>query len=207
MMKLGFIRHGVTGWNELGKMQGQTDIPLNQEGKEQAKALATRLASESWDAIFSSDLLRAKETASIIAQTLDIVHVEDPRLRERKSGRIEGTTEEERIRQWGKEWRKIDHGIETNKAVQDRVKEFMNEVASCFEIQNILIVSHGITVGLTLKYLMPYHFVDTHLDNASLTCIQWINSEWACPVYNCTIHLKKRDTHDGLIGDMEGVAL
>ncbi|GIP39057.1 hypothetical protein J31TS4_23370 [Paenibacillus sp. J31TS4] len=57
---VGLIRHGVTGWNHLGKAQGISDIPLNEEGTKQALALAGRLSGEEWDILFSSNLTRAK---------------------------------------------------------------------------------------------------------------------------------------------------
>ena len=60
---VGLIRHGVTDWNNLGKAQGISDIPLNEDGIKQATALAKRLSGEEWDIIFSSDLMRAEQTA------------------------------------------------------------------------------------------------------------------------------------------------
>lgn len=70
MTKFGFIRHGSTQWNTEGKAQGWSDIPLNNEGIEDANRLADRLYSEDWDIIYSSDLLRAHQTANIIAAKL-----------------------------------------------------------------------------------------------------------------------------------------
>jgi len=103
---VGLIRHGVTEWNKLGKAQGVSDIPLNGEGIKQAAALANRLASEKWDIIFSSDLMRARQTAEIIRESLEVDSVFiDERIKELNCGLIEGTTEEERIVRWGIHWR------------------------------------------------------------------------------------------------------
>ncbi len=93
-MLIGLVRHGKTDWNAEGKIQGQTDIPLNEEGKAQAIALANRLSGEEriWDAVVSSDLKRAFATAQIIAEKLGIPLLEsDSRLRERYFGEVEGT--------------------------------------------------------------------------------------------------------------------
>ena len=64
------IRHGETAWNVDGRVQGQLDVPLNAVGQWQVQRLAHALADEPIDVIYSSDLLRAKETASAIAQDL-----------------------------------------------------------------------------------------------------------------------------------------
>lgn len=73
-MLIGFIRHGLTDWNAIGKIQGQTDIPLNEEGRLQARLLGERLLQEpyKWDFIVSSSLSRAEETGSIIASMISL---------------------------------------------------------------------------------------------------------------------------------------
>ena len=90
------VRHGETDWNAAGRWQGQTDIPLNPRGREQAREVAGRLRGEGLGAIASSDLLRARTTAEIVAAELGLVvnHL-DPGLRERRFGCFEGLTREE----------------------------------------------------------------------------------------------------------------
>ncbi|MBS4196134.1 histidine phosphatase family protein [Lederbergia citri] len=98
MTTIGFIRHGITEWNMLGKAQGITDIPLNHIGKEEALALGNRLLKKGhWDFIISSDLSRAYETGKIIGDILNLPVCHDKRIREIDCGEIEGMTEEERI--------------------------------------------------------------------------------------------------------------
>ncbi|MBA3819166.1 MAG: histidine phosphatase family protein, partial [Deltaproteobacteria bacterium] len=65
-------RHGETAWNALGRLQGHTDIELNDAGREQARALAALVANHRISAVWSSDLARARETAAIVATTLGL---------------------------------------------------------------------------------------------------------------------------------------
>ena len=89
-------RHGETDWNAEGRWQGQTDVPLNDRGREQARAIADRLRGARLASIATSDLLRASATAGIVAADLGITvsHV-DANLRERRFGCFEGLTREE----------------------------------------------------------------------------------------------------------------
>lgn len=84
------IRHGETAWNAVRKLQGHLDIPLNEEGLRQAKALATHLQNEKLDAIISSDLQRAMQTAQAIADLQNTSLQINPQLRERCFGDFEG---------------------------------------------------------------------------------------------------------------------
>lgn len=96
MTTLGIIRHGSTHWNKEGRAQGNSNIPLDQAGLSEAYKLAERLATEKWNVIYSSDLLRAKQTAEAIEKNVENIEIHlDPRLREVSGGQIEGTTEDE----------------------------------------------------------------------------------------------------------------
>lgn len=86
------VRHGATEWNASGRFQGHTDVELSELGRRQARAIAHRLRSESFDRIYASDLSRARSTAEIIAASHNIPVLSDPRLREFAFGEWEGLT-------------------------------------------------------------------------------------------------------------------
>ena len=89
-IELILIRHGETGWNTERRLQGHTDIPLNQTGLEQAEALGAALQSEQLDAIISSDLQRTRQTAQAVADLQGMDVIIDPQWRERCFGGFEG---------------------------------------------------------------------------------------------------------------------
>lgn len=193
MTTIGIVRHGITDWNIQGIAQGSSDIPLNENGRQQAAAVAERLASEeAWDFIISSDLSRAWETAEIISRKLGlpISHL-DKRLREMNGGRIEGTTEEQRIQKWGSAWRELDHGWESHEDIAKRGTDFLEDALIHYKDKRVLIVTHGGWIGINLKNLLPERFKETDLDNTSITILQNIESQWDCTLYNCTKHLVK----------------
>ncbi|MCP8616362.1 histidine phosphatase family protein [Salirhabdus salicampi] len=191
MTRIGLIRHGITEWNSLGKAQGVSDIPLNETGRKQASDIGDRLLlEERWDILITSDLSRAIETANIIGSKigLPISHI-DKRVREINCGEIEGTTEEQRIKKWGSEWRNIELGMEKFEDVSNRGVDFLNDIACTNEGKRILVVSHGALIGLTLQKLLPQKFPQTYIDNTSITILNKKEDKWKCALYNCTRHL------------------
>ena len=197
MTTIGLVRHGITDWNIQGIAQGSSDIPLNKTGRQQAASLANRLASEEdWDLIISSDLSRAKETAEIIGRKLQLpVSHFDTRLRERSGGKIEGTTERERLEKWGSDWRKLDLAMENLDIATERGLSCLEDVLENFKGQRVLLVSHGALIGLTLQKLLPEKFKETSMDNTSITILKNAESQWACSLYNCTVHLAKSESY------------
>lgn len=100
------VRHGETEWNQDKRIQGQIDIPLNERGRKQAKAVAGRLASIPLDLIYTSDLGRAAETTRIIAaaQPREVRISPTPGLRECHYGLWEGLTRAEVARRYPDDW-------------------------------------------------------------------------------------------------------
>lgn len=96
-MRVTLIRHGPTEWNALRRFQGRTDMPLSVDGRAAARAIAETLHSELFDRIYSSDLVRAAETARMLGESRGADVTLDERLREFDFGRWEGLTWDEII--------------------------------------------------------------------------------------------------------------
>lgn len=99
--ELFIFRHGETDWNREGRFQGHRDIPLNKEGIRQARNLVETMKRYMLDAIVTSDLLRAKATAEILNETLNLPFVVTPELRECTLGDSEGMPREKLIEKYG----------------------------------------------------------------------------------------------------------
>jgi probable phosphoglycerate mutase len=129
------VRHGETDWNAEGRLQGHTDRPLNDHGRRQAAALAERLADDDIDAVYASDLARARETAEILAERLGLPVVTDPDLRERNWGNWEGLTGTERDR--------VEYVGEDREAHGARVIQAVRRIAAQHPGERIVVVTHG----------------------------------------------------------------
>ena len=147
------VRHGLTNWNIEGRLQGQSDIPLNKEGEKQAvEAAKKHFKKIKFAAIFSSDLLRAKQTAEIIALEKKMAVETTKLLRERNFGPFEGKHRrqvEEELRMDIKEFRVLSEKqakklrIESDEKMMERFLRFLREIAVAYAGKNILIVTHG----------------------------------------------------------------
>jgi probable phosphoglycerate mutase len=192
MTRIGIIRHGSTAWNKEGRAQGSSDIPLDDDGLSQAQALGERLSKEKWDLIYSSNLLRAKQTAETLGKYVGINDIEyDNRIREIGGGQIEGTTEDERIAKWGNHWRELDLGIESSEAGTRRALSFIEDITNKHKNKNILVVSHGSLIRHLLKGLIPHVNTEEHLKNTSITKVTKTTGNWEYELYNCTIHIQE----------------
>ncbi|MDQ0719464.1 putative phosphoglycerate mutase [Paenibacillus sp. W4I10] len=190
-MRIGLIRHGLTDWNAAGRIQGQTDIPLNGEGREQAERLGRRLLKEEyqWDYIITSGLSRAQETGEIISKLLNVPLLEpDARLKERAFGQIEGLTSEERVARWGQAWETLDLGQEQIADIQIRALAFLEDLWSAYSDQNVLIVTHGAFLANLLTALFKDRYTE-RIGNLSLTILEKERDDWSPLLYNCTRHL------------------
>jgi probable phosphoglycerate mutase len=142
-------RHGETDWNNERRWQGHADRPLNDAGRAQARELAESLADGGIEVIYSSDLLRAHETALIVGGRLGLPVNVDPGLREVDvgdwSGRVHSEIEgadPEGFRRWnagGKGW----NGGESYEQMGERVVATVLEIAGRHPRQNVLVVTHG----------------------------------------------------------------
>jgi probable phosphoglycerate mutase len=145
------IRHGETDWNVGGRIQGGTDIPLNARGRWQAQRLAQALAHERLDAVYSSDLARAFDTADAVARPAGLRVIADECLRERRFGCFEGLSFSEIEQRWpdqARRWRQRDpsfgpEGGETLADFYERCVASGVRLASAHPGQAIAVVAHG----------------------------------------------------------------
>lgn len=149
MTEILLVRHGQTDWNAERRWQGHDDRPLNKLGRDQARELAGRLRDEPLEAIYTSDLRRARETAEILAARRDIEVHELPALREIDVGSWAGLTTAEiaelfpaqvdRMRDDGFGW----EGGETPDQLTKRVVEAVRGIAAAHPGGRVLLVAHG----------------------------------------------------------------
>ena len=146
------VRHGQTEYNQNLIIQGHADSPLTELGEEQARNLAKKLKGVKFDAVFSSDLVRAKRTAEIIAKERQLEVIEKEIIRERTYGRLEGKsqsllnkydeifaslTENEKFAY------KMEPDVESHKEGAERFIRFIREISFAYQGKTILVVSHG----------------------------------------------------------------
>lgn len=150
-MTFAFIRHGQTDWNRDDKLQGSSDIPLNAHGREQAHEAAGILADGGWEVVVSSPLMRARETAKIIAHDLGIeLGPSYPAFVERDYGPLEGTSSSETIARWP---HRDYPGAESLDSVVSRGLAGLARVAGDFRDRDVVIVAHGTIIRYTLAAL------------------------------------------------------
>ena len=145
------IRHGETAWNVDGRIQGQLDVPLNDTGRWQVHRLALAVADEGIVAIYSSDLLRALETAQAVARGCGEPITTDVGLRERGFGVFEGLSYVEITQRWpdqAERWRKRDpdfsaEGGESLRQFSARAVGTVARLAALHPGETIAVVSHG----------------------------------------------------------------
>ena len=145
------IRHGQTDWNLASRVQGQRNIGLNDCGRRQAQQVALALADEPFDAVYASDLDRARDTARALARHADTELRLDSGLRERSFGVFEGLTYaeiEQRFHDAARRWRQRDAGFgpdggETLRAFYERAVGSVAALAAHHRGQHIAVVTHG----------------------------------------------------------------
>ena len=157
MTRLYLVRHGETDWNRQRRIQGRTDIPLNDTGRDQALMTGHRLAAfGAWDGLSASPLSRARETAAIIGREIglgdpDLV----PALVERDYGEAEGMD-------WLEVERRYPDGMavpgrESRHDVADRVVPALVELAIARPDAMLVVVSHGGAIRAILDHVEPDH--------------------------------------------------
>lgn len=179
-----FVRHAETDWNTKTLIQGLVDIPLNDSGKNQAKALSHYLSSVNFSKIFASDLARAYETASIIAEGRNLPILKDSRLREKNYGSWEGKPLKEFLQATDAE---KDEG-EPWSEVTKRMWNFLHELLTEIKSGNILVVSHGGALKRLISSMLGITYEELHFFNAGFCRLTHSEGHWRCLELNQVTH-------------------
>lgn len=185
MTRFCLVRHGQTDWNLEGRYQGQSEVPLNARGQEQARRVAEKLKGQSFAAIYSSDLGRAKETADFIANVLKIPVQVDTRLREINQGEWEGKLVTFIQQHYDGLWRQRSTdpasarppGGETVAEVAERVSQALDEIAAEYPHASVLISSHGLSLATIIcmaKGIPVGHAYEHIPENAEPIWVEWV---------------------------------
>lgn len=184
------VRHGETAWNVERRLQGHLDIPLNQTGKRQAEALAATLKGTHFDAVYCSDLSRARMTAEAASTAFDREPVPDQSLRERHYGTFQGLTYAEASMRYPGEYQRFverdpnfafPEGGESLLAFRARITTALSRFVRRHSGSSILIVTHGGVLDIvhrvaTGKPLQARR--DFEIPNAALNWVGFENGQW-----------------------------
>jgi broad specificity phosphatase PhoE len=149
------VRHGETDWNRDGRWQGHANTPLNERGREQARALSDQLGGEPIAAVYASTLRRAYATAEPIAAAHGLAVVRDPRLNEINQGEWEGLRPAEIVLRWADlhaRWEREPLAVrlpggETLEEVQARVLAALADVALAWAGRTVCVVAHKVSLA------------------------------------------------------------
>lgn len=157
------LRHGQSEWNAQGRWQGQADIELTDLGVDQARAAAQKLGM--FDAIVSSDLMRARTTATIIANSLGAgLMAPDIRLRETHVGEWQGLTHDQIERDWPGYLKSHQRppDFESDESIVARVTDSLVEIATQFAGGEVLVVTHA---GVIRVMRRSHKVIDSRIAN------------------------------------------
>lgn len=197
------VRHGETSWNAERRLQGHVDIPLNPTGESQASAAARALRNRPFDAIYSSDLLRARSTAEAIAREQGGTVQIETGLRERHFGVFQGLTREEADIRWPGEYARVrtrepeavpPGGGESLLLFGERVRAAAQRIAQAHPGGTVLIVSHGGCLDALYRMAtgQPINTArDFPLGNATLNWIEFDQAGWRVACWDDRAHLER----------------
>jgi len=204
------VRHGETEWNAENRICGRTDVSLSEAGRRQAKSLAERLKPIPFEALYSSPLARALETARLISSSVGLEPILDERLLELDYGQWEGKTLAEIIKYDPGTFRAWDAdpaqfappGGESGLEAQQRVVAFLDFLAAKHPPGHVLVVFHKTVCRLAICHILgmsPSEYRGRLIvNNAALSLIQAQPYGWQLITFNDTSHL----LHQGLgVGD------
>ena len=203
VIELLFIRHGETDWNRQQRFQGQIDVPLNGTGEQQAARLAQRLAPESHDQLFSSDLQRARQTAAPLAAAWQMPAVAVAGLREQSFGVLEGLdvpTIQQRHPELWRLWLQQDAdfappGGESQRQFHQRVVTAVNELAAgalaAAQGRRVVVVTHGGVLDMLWRTV--HGLRECAIPNTGVNRLRWADGALQIEVWGDDAHLVPAD--------------
>ncbi|TGJ99485.1 histidine phosphatase family protein [Leptospira semungkisensis] len=187
--QLYIFRHGETDWNIEGRLQGHKESKLNKNGIYQAEILAKRLKDINLEILFSSDLLRAKETSLIISKFLKIDVIYHTGLREIYSGEAQGILESDLIHKFGKEtylkWKEDDNesgsfrfpGGESKKEASDRISQTVKDLVRIYNKTKIGICTHGFVMKQFCEKFSGKTMHERKIENCEIRRLIYLEQE------------------------------
>lgn len=200
LTRMCFVRHGETDWNIELRLQGQIDLALNANGEQQASAVGRSFLGQQADALYSSDLLRARQTAHPIGEALGLVLIPLPALRERHFGRCEGMTLEEIALRYPDDAQAIashdpDYALpggESRRQHQVRILDCVDRMARDNAGQTIIVVTHGGVLDVVYRRVHNLQLNaprDYPIPNAGINWIVIDGKRWLSERWGDTAHL------------------
>jgi len=192
MTELYLVRHGETDWNREHRIQGSTDIPLNDTGRGQAATTGRLLARRQWDAIVASPLSRAFETASLIAREVGLGEPEiEPAIVERNYGAAEGMTGVE-IDALYPDGTDVP-GRESREDVVARALPALIAIADRYPGQAVIVVSHGGVIRSVLNAVQPGTSANELIRNGSVHSFRHVDGALELIAFNDPIEIESLD--------------
>lgn len=199
-MRLILVRHGQTEWNAGGRYQGQSNVALSETGRKQAISLAEHFPVNALDAIYASDLDRAKETAECVGQKLGVAVRMESAFRELSFGDWEGLTYQEISSRWPEEADKLftapdELVISNGETFQELQKRALDKIHLLYEKhidQTVAIFAHGAINKTILAGLMhiPLHYLwSLRQDNTAVNILRLDGRYVLVELINSTSHL------------------
>ena len=209
MMRLILVRHGQTEWNAGGRYQGQSNVALSDTGRKQARFLAERFPVRQLDAIYTSDLDRAKETAECVGKRLGLTVYQEKAFRELSFGDWEGLTYQEISSRWPEEAEKLftapdELVIPHGETFRDLQKRALDKIYSLYERhidQTVAVFAHGAINKTILAGLMhiPLHYLwSLRQDNTAVNILRLDDGYVMVELINSTSHLGEGMISQGL---------
>lgn len=200
MAKLYLVRHGETDFNKTLRFQGQTDVPLNEKGKEQAQKMATYFRNIPLTAIYSSSLQRAYSTAEILGSVKNLAPVKVDSFREINFGQWEGGHSTVIKEQYGSVWQDFFKNPAIAKApggesmgdLQNRAFPALQKILASHPEGDVAVVAHGGIIRVLMCSMLGLDVNRTwhlHVANAATTCFYYWGDSYTLEYANLDHYL------------------